>query len=128
MAGAKRAGRLNDCTACDDDWVGLHESPVLADLGNPGSGLAMAEFIKQNYSRVANAVTELVNTIHTSTVYASSAFAEYLTWHKRQVILAIVIIVICRVALAMWRFHLHAICIASNFHLAEAELNTFTVL
>ena len=86
--------------------------------------LAMAEFIKQNYARVVDAVTELVHTIHTSAVYASSAFAEYLTWHKRQVIWAIAIIVICRVALAMWRFHLHAISIASNFHLAEAELNT----
>lgn len=86
--------------------------------------LAMAEFIKQNYSRVVDAVREFANNIHTSTVYASSAFAEYLTWHKRQVILAIAIIVICRLALAAWRLHMHVIHIASNFHLAEAELNT----
>jgi hypothetical protein len=86
--------------------------------------LATAEFIKQNYSRVVNTVTELVHYIHASIVYTSSMVAEYLTWHKHQVVWAIAIIVICRMALAMWRLHLHIIGIVSNFHLAEAELNT----
>ncbi len=86
--------------------------------------LAIAEFIKQNYSRVVDAVTELVHYIHASIVYTSSALAEYLTGHQHQVILAVAIIVICRMALAIWRFHLRTVRIASNFHLAEAELNT----
>ncbi len=86
--------------------------------------LAIAELIKQNYSRVVDAVTELVHYIHSSIVYASSTWAEYLTGHKHQVVWVIAIIVICRMALAIWRLHLHAIRIASNFHLAEAELNT----
>ncbi len=86
--------------------------------------LATAEFIKQNYSRFVYAVSDFTLSIHEGVVNAMNAAGTFVASHKQVVIWAIGLFVILRMALAMWRLHLHAIKIASNFHLAEAELNT----
>lgn len=47
-----------------------------------------------------------------------------LTHHEAAVIAALALIVIFWLALSVWRLHMRTIYIASNFHLAEAELNS----
>ncbi len=47
-----------------------------------------------------------------------------LSHHEAAVIAALALIAIFRIALAMWRLHMRTIEMASNFYLAEAELNS----
>jgi hypothetical protein len=47
-----------------------------------------------------------------------------LTHHEAAVIAALALLVILRLALSLWRLHMRTIEIASNFYLAEAELNS----
>lgn len=85
--------------------------------------LAIAEFIKVNYSRFTDATAQWYLMMDVFLTNTSDAAITFLTVHKYAMISGIAALVVLRIALALWRLHIREISIATNFHLAEAELN-----
>ncbi len=88
-----------------------------------GMALAITEFIKQVYPRLEDGSRELLTSVRANYWRFLADAERFWAEHKQAVILAAGVIVLLRIVLALWRLHIRTIAIASNFDVAEADLN-----